>query len=58
MIQNADIPTLLCGKPFGTDGLAVAIEELGRFRPLPTEQSWLDGSVGACIGIIQAASPN
>ena len=34
MIQNADIPTLLCGKPFGTAGLAVVIEELERL-PVP-----------------------
>lgn len=30
MIQNPDIPRTLCGKPFGTEGLSVAIEELGR----------------------------
>jgi hypothetical protein len=34
MIQNADIPPLLCGKPFGADGLTVAIEELER-SPAP-----------------------
>lgn len=34
MIQNADIPPLLCGKPFGAEGLTVVIEELERL-PAP-----------------------
>lgn len=32
--QNADIPVVLCGKPFGREGLTVAIEELER-SPAP-----------------------
>lgn len=34
MLQNADIPPTLSGKPFGTGGLAIVIEELGR-SPAP-----------------------